>query len=679
MTTIGVKHDQVVRYSKRKKVKVDYTMYDTLTMKKDEAFIKTLLDQKFKEANVQRYEGKNITKSFLRQHGFRVPFLVPKKEGLGIEIPDNLTVEKVVELIGPETIIPVLDVHTQEGTSMKLHEWGTYWKSTKEERIKKGRLNVISLEFSYTNLAKIVKSPRVVRELDWIELCWKNRGGNCLHNYPRVQYYCLMGVEGSYTDFHIDFGGTSVWYHIVSGEKWFYMIPPTKRNLKIYQEWSKSQTQNATFLPTIIGIEECRILKFTTGMTAMLPTGWIHAVYTPKDTLVIGGNFLHGLNSGLQLEIYGIEKISGVRDKFSFPNYERMQFYALEYYGAILDGETCIDGKEGTMPSHRLSAVDYISEARKKLTIKNSLDKIYGAHLMNIYGPPGWEEEEDIKWNGVNSGFEITEPEDFENWYARRKYLWTNQLRIRRKFKVLNAIKNNDKKNMNIAFLDFIQMEDDGIVKWLNHRKNQWWHFHRKKRRNLKKVIMPPPKTSTSFLLINGKKNKKKCNDISKMSNNASSSSSSSASTTATTTNMIATAKSATGITMDVPVTSTTHLLVDKIDSKEMFGNMKSEDKRSYLLGRCKVDETEMLDETEILSKYELESLISFCKKINDDWKLPGTKKQKEYIIENLEHIPLLCLEKLWLFDESKIASVEYETDYGTVEAFGTCDRHTSL
>lgn len=23
-----------------------------------------------------------------------------------------------------------------------------------------------------------------------------------------------MGVEGSYTDFHIDFGGSSVWYHM---------------------------------------------------------------------------------------------------------------------------------------------------------------------------------------------------------------------------------------------------------------------------------------------------------------------------------------------------------------------------------------------------------------------------------------------------------------------------------
>lgn len=28
-----------------------------------------------------------------------------------------------------------------------------------------------------------------------------------------------MSVEGCYTDFHIDFGGTSVWYHILRGTK----------------------------------------------------------------------------------------------------------------------------------------------------------------------------------------------------------------------------------------------------------------------------------------------------------------------------------------------------------------------------------------------------------------------------------------------------------------------------
>lgn len=31
--------------------------------------------------------------------------------------------------------------------------------------------------------------------------------------------YCLMSVKGCYTDFHIDFGGTSVWYHVFKGQK----------------------------------------------------------------------------------------------------------------------------------------------------------------------------------------------------------------------------------------------------------------------------------------------------------------------------------------------------------------------------------------------------------------------------------------------------------------------------
>ena len=37
--------------------------------------------------------------------------------------------------------------------------------------------------------------------------------------YDSHYRYCLMSVKGCYTDFHIDFGGTSVWYHILHGEK----------------------------------------------------------------------------------------------------------------------------------------------------------------------------------------------------------------------------------------------------------------------------------------------------------------------------------------------------------------------------------------------------------------------------------------------------------------------------
>lgn len=35
--------------------------------------------------------------------------------------------------------------------------------------------------------------------------------------------------------------------------------------------------------------------------------GWIHAVYTPKDSLVFGGNFLHSYNIINQLRVSEVE------------------------------------------------------------------------------------------------------------------------------------------------------------------------------------------------------------------------------------------------------------------------------------------------------------------------------------------------------------------------------------
>lgn len=40
----------------------------------------------------------------------------------------------------------------------------------------------------------------------------------------------------------------------------------------------------------------------------MIPTGWIHGVYTPTDSLIFGGNFLHGFNIDGQLRIAALER-----------------------------------------------------------------------------------------------------------------------------------------------------------------------------------------------------------------------------------------------------------------------------------------------------------------------------------------------------------------------------------
>ena len=36
---------------------------------------------------------------------------------------------------------------------------------------------------------------------------------------PRVEMFTLLGMRDSFTDYHIDFGGSSVWYHVHSGKK----------------------------------------------------------------------------------------------------------------------------------------------------------------------------------------------------------------------------------------------------------------------------------------------------------------------------------------------------------------------------------------------------------------------------------------------------------------------------
>jgi hypothetical protein len=65
------------------------------------------------------------------------------------------------------------------------------------------------------SMAPLVEPPAAVRRLDWAERAWA--GGTPPR--PAVQRYCLMSPAGAYTDFHVDFGGTTVWYHVLHGRK----------------------------------------------------------------------------------------------------------------------------------------------------------------------------------------------------------------------------------------------------------------------------------------------------------------------------------------------------------------------------------------------------------------------------------------------------------------------------
>uniref|UniRef100_A0AAQ5YYX4 Lysine-specific demethylase 7A n=1 Tax=Amphiprion ocellaris TaxID=80972 RepID=A0AAQ5YYX4_AMPOC len=284
-------------------------------------FVKELQTRTFPsgEEILIRMKGEQVTTRYLERHGFNYPIVVTEMEGLGLKLPPpTFSVKDVEQYVGGDKVIDVIDVARQADSKMKLSEFIKYF--TKPHRPKV--LNLISLEFSDTKMSELVEVPDVAQKMSWVENYWPD---DSFFPKPFVQKYCLMGVKDSYTDFHIDFGGTSVWYHVLWGEKIFYLIKPTPTNLALYEAWSSSPNQSEVFFGE--KVEKCYKCVVPQGTTLLIPTGWIHAVLTSQDCMAFGGNFLHNLNIGMQLRCYEMERRLKTPDLFKFPYFEAICWY----------------------------------------------------------------------------------------------------------------------------------------------------------------------------------------------------------------------------------------------------------------------------------------------------------------------------------------------------------------
>lgn len=236
-----------------------------------------------------------------------------------------------------------VDVASQSGLhSWTLGRWADYFESPEREKVR----NVISLELSSSPLKDKVCSPKFVRQIDWVEQHWP---GDLREQgiYPQVTRYCLMSPGESWTDWHIDFSASSVFYHILRGRKVFYFISPTPENLRKYEIWSGSANQQSGVW---LGDECDRVYKveLKPGNTLIIPSGWIHCVYTPVDALVVGGNFLHSYNIPLELRVYQIELNTKVPKRFRFPYFVSMCWYVGWHYHRLLETEKTKHTLKGT-------------------------------------------------------------------------------------------------------------------------------------------------------------------------------------------------------------------------------------------------------------------------------------------------------------------------------------------
>lgn len=336
-------------------------------------FIKELKNRNFPSADeipILRVKGDDLTPKFLEENGFDVPILVEKKDGLDIIVPPpNFSIQDIENMVGSMREIDVIDVARQEDYKMLMREWTEYYNSPNRDKI----FNVISLEFSNTKLSDLVVPPQIVRQVSWVNTLWPDQlPEDCTYSRPEVQKYCLMGVQDSFTDFHIDFGGTSVWYHVLRGEKVFYLIRPTPANMTLYENWISSSNQSETFFGD--QVDNCYKSVVKDGQTLFIPTGWIHAVFTPVDTLVFGGNFLHSYNIPLQLKVYEIERHVKTPEKYLFPSFETICWYAAKYVLDILK-ECEEDGKKPS--DYIIAGGKALSQHLKSWTQRKDLNSQY--------------------------------------------------------------------------------------------------------------------------------------------------------------------------------------------------------------------------------------------------------------------------------------------------------------
>ncbi|KXN90450.1 JmjC domain-containing histone demethylation protein 1 [Leucoagaricus sp. SymC.cos] len=320
------------RKSSRKRTQRDYANLDSGVMFDPARWHQILQEKPTKGDPFRRMNGSDVGLFWLEEDetAMREPIVIEKPDGLGMKMPSpDLTSDDVAELIGEDTPVEVIDVATQSTSpGWTLEKWAEYMELEPEKREK--ILNVISLEISSTKLSDMVLPPRIVRELDWVENFWPGTRKGKGHSYPKVQLYCLMGVSKAWTDWHIDFAGSSVYYHILRGSKIFYFIRPTPNNLVAYERWSGTELQTQSWLGDMV--DEVFKVELQAGNTMIIPSGWIHAVYTPVDTIVFGGNFLHSYSVPTQLRVRNIEIATSVPKKFRFPQFSKLCWYVGDKY-----------------------------------------------------------------------------------------------------------------------------------------------------------------------------------------------------------------------------------------------------------------------------------------------------------------------------------------------------------
>jgi F-box and leucine-rich repeat protein 10/11 len=265
--------------------------------------------------------------------------------------------EKFIEMIDVKSLSVKQD-------KFNFNDLMLYFGEKQHEEI----FNQISLEVSLFSLRNAINTPLFVQHLDLIDHAW------CIENKPHIQCYLLTSVKNCYTDFHINMNGSAVWYHVINGRKVFCLIEPTETNFKAYAFWMKEKNKNTDSFLDGCPASTISFAIVGTGDTLIIPSGYIHAVFTDKDTIAFGGNFFEIHDMTIHLQTTEMEDTLKIHKKTRCPMFAEFCLFVLAFLIDIKNRELTICHKGG---------VEYILKyCQKWTTVTNKKNYYYVRPLV---------------------------------------------------------------------------------------------------------------------------------------------------------------------------------------------------------------------------------------------------------------------------------------------------------
>ncbi|CAL2034290.1 unnamed protein product [Caenorhabditis brenneri] len=242
-------------------------------------------------------------------------FLVENSKDLGMKCPGAAEILKMLKE----------EEGTEERQYIDVYKGEKHW-TTQEKLVELFEKPKLSRTTVYNNLdCNVSYIPAFVRAIR-IPNFASNQSmvrSMKLENVSEFDRYVVMSQAKAFTDFHVDFGGTSVYFHMLKGKKTFFLVEPTEENIKKHEEYEKSDGNE--WFGSMDGIVVKKV-TMTAGNTFFMPGGWIHAVYTHEDSVAISGNFFHAGCISRQLRAFRVEVNVEAKDGYRVPEFIPIHF-----------------------------------------------------------------------------------------------------------------------------------------------------------------------------------------------------------------------------------------------------------------------------------------------------------------------------------------------------------------